>query len=600
MKMLTGLLRPTSGSARLFGKEAQAHDPELRRRIGYMSQSFSLYTELTALQNLELHARLFDLPAKQIPSRVQDMLERFELERVAHALPSGLPLGIRKRLQLAVTVIHAPEILILDEPTSGVDPIARDRFWELLVELARKDGVTIFISTHYVNEAERCDRISLMHAGRILAVDRPQALQRVRGVASLEEAFVGHLEDAARAQGDSELSTKASVVAWPTVTLTARTRQAVELRRLWAFAWRENKELVRDPVRIAFALLGPVILAVAMVFGISFDIEKVRYAALDLDQSRESRTLLENFSGSRYFEPVPPISRESEIGQGLARDEFKVALAIPPSYGRDLLAGRRPEIGVWFDGSNAFRAETIRGYVQRVITRYLDELARSESMATSGAPFTSIETRFRYNQAFLSRYALSPGILMMQLIMFSTMLTALGIVREKELGSITNFYSTPVNKLEFLIGKQLPYLGVAAVSFGILFALIHFGFDVPIAGSFITLASGALLYIAAATAFGLVLSAFVRSQIAAIFGSAIIVMIPTFNFSGMMYPTSTLEGPARLIAMLFPAVYFQKISSGVFNKGLSIDALWLNHAVLATFCLVFVALAAVLVKKQEA
>lgn len=601
MKMLTGLLQPTSGVARLFGKEVQAQDLELRKRIGYMSQSFSLYSELTVLQNLELHARLFHLPTKRIRSRIQEMLERFELARVADALPGGLPLGIRQRLQLAVAVIHAPEILILDEPTSGVDPVARDRFWELLVELSRRDGVTIFISTHYVAEAQRCDRISLMHAGRVLAVDRPEALQRARGVVSLEEAFIGYLEDATRAQGDTEVPTEVSALAPPAEQPASRARQRpIELRRLWAFARRESIELARDPIRMAFALVGPLILAVAMIFGISFDIEKVRYAALDQDQSHESRTLLENFSGSRYFEPVAPISSESQIDRGLVRDEFKVALVIPPRYGRDLLAGRRPELGVWLDGSNTFRAETMRGYVQGVTTNYLSELARIHSIGISAASFANIETRFRYNQAFLSRDAISPGILMMQLIMFSTMLTALGIVREKELGSITNFYSTPVNKLEFLIGKQLPYLAVATVTFGNLFAMIHFGFGVPMAGSFLTLASGAVLYGAAATAFGLVLSAFVRSQIAAIFASAIIVMIPALNFSGMMYPISSLEGAARVIGALFPALYFQKISSGVFNKGLTIDALWLNHATLAAFCFAFVAIAAVLLKKQEA
>ena len=189
---------------------------------------------------------------------------------------------------------------------------------------------------------------------------------------------------------------------------------------------------------------------------------------------------------------------------------------------------------------------------------------------------------------------------MMILIMFSTMLTALGVVREKELGSITNFYATPVRKLEFLIGKQLPYVAVGFLTFAALFVMINFGFDVPITGSFLTLAFGALLYSAAATAFGLVLSAFVRSQIAAIFGSAIVVMVPTLNFSGMIYPVSTLDGPARLIGVSFPAVYFQRISSGVFNKGLSIDVLWVNHLTLAAFCVGFVTLAAVLLKKQEA
>jgi ribosome-dependent ATPase len=238
--------------------------------------------------------------------------------------------------------------------------------------------------------------------------------------------------------------------------------------------------------------------------------------------------------------------------------------------------------------------------VQGVIAGYLAELARTQSVDASAVPFASIETRFRYNQAFLSRYAISPGVLMMQLILFATMLTALGIVREKEFGSIINFYTTPVNKLEFLVGKQLPYLALTVVTFINLVALICLGFGVPMSGSFIALATGAVLYGAAATAFGLVISTFVRSQIAAIFGSAIIVMIPTMNFSGMMYPVSTLEGGARIIGTLFPALYFQRVSAGVFNKGLGIGVLWPNHVALAAFCLAFLAIAAVLLKKQEA
>jgi ribosome-dependent ATPase len=326
----------------------------------------------------------------------------------------------------------------------------------------------------------------------------------------------------------------------------------------------------------------------------------VRYAALDQDQSRESRALLENFAGSPYFETAPPLTSQSQIDPAFQQGAFKAALVVPPHYGRDLLAGRQPEIGVWLDGSNTFRAETTRGYVQGVVADYLAELARTQSSTPATTQYASIETRFRYNQAFLSRYAISPGVLMMQLILFSTMLTALGIVREKEFGSIINFYTTPVRKLEFLIGKQLPYLAITVVTFANLVALIVLGFRVPMSGSFLTLAGGALLYGAAATAFGLVISTFVRSQIAAIFGSAIIVMIPTMNFSGMMYPVSTLEGGARVIGTLFPALYFQQISAGVFNKGLGLGVLWPNHAALMAFAVAFLLLAAFLLKKQEA
>src|SRR5499427_5016240 len=199
MKMLTGLLPPTSGTAKLFGMPMGSNDMEARRRVGYMSQAFSLYNELTVRQNLELHAQLYHLPAGEVDGRIKELLQRYDLAEVADARPESLPLGIKQRLQLAVAVLHRPAMLILDEPTSGVDPVARDAFWRTLIDLSRDDGVTIFLSTHFMNEAERCDRISLMHAGKGLAVGVPLDLVKERGSASLEDAFISYLEEAGKA-----------------------------------------------------------------------------------------------------------------------------------------------------------------------------------------------------------------------------------------------------------------------------------------------------------------------------------------------------------------------------------------------------------------
>ena len=191
MKMLTGLLPPTSGEALVFGQAAGVRDMQARRRVGYMSQSFSLYTELTVRQNLELHAHLFRLPSKTVGPRIHDLVERFGLTDYLDQGTAGLPLGIRQRLSLAVAIVHEPEILILDEPTSGVDPLARDGFWELLIDLSRNQRVTIFVSTHFMNEAARCDRVALMDAGRTLACGAPAELTAARRVSNLEEAFIG-------------------------------------------------------------------------------------------------------------------------------------------------------------------------------------------------------------------------------------------------------------------------------------------------------------------------------------------------------------------------------------------------------------------------
>ncbi|HBZ6049741.1 TPA: ribosome-associated ATPase/putative transporter RbbA, partial [Klebsiella pneumoniae] len=335
MKMLTGLLPASEGEAWLFGQPVDPKDIATRQRVGYMSQAFSLYSELTVRQNLELHARLFHIPDGEIPGRVAEMCERFMLTEVEDALPADLPLGIRQRLSLAVAVIHRPEMLILDEPTSGVDPVARDMFWQLMVDLARQDQVTIFISTHFMNEAERCDRISLMHAGKVLASDTPQALVEQRGSNSLEEAFIAWLKEAQPSSPVPEEPTSA-VASYSRHTTP---RQAFSLRRLFSYSRREALELRRDPVRSTLALLGTVILMFIMGYGISMDVEDLRFAVLDRDQTLSSQGWSQNLAGSRYFIEQAPLHSYDELDRRMRDGELAVAIEIPPNFGRDIARG---------------------------------------------------------------------------------------------------------------------------------------------------------------------------------------------------------------------------------------------------------------------
>ena len=200
MKMLTGLLDATEGSAELLGQPVDAGGMAVKMRVGYMSQAFSLYEELSVRQNLMLHAKLYRMGGKSAEA-VQNALQQFDLADVADTAPAALPLGIRQRLQLAAACLHSPEVLILDEPTSGVDPAARDMFWRTLLQLSRRDRITIFVSTHFMNEVERCDRISLMHQGRVLAVGTPAELVARSGRLNMEEAFIHYLEEDAKTSG---------------------------------------------------------------------------------------------------------------------------------------------------------------------------------------------------------------------------------------------------------------------------------------------------------------------------------------------------------------------------------------------------------------
>lgn len=598
MKMLTGLLPASEGEAWLFGQPVDPRDIETRRRVGYMSQAFSLYSELTVRQNLELHARLFHIPDAEIPGRIAEMSQRFMLEEVEDTLPASLPLGIRQRLSLAVAVIHRPEMLILDEPTSGVDPVARDMFWQLMVDLARQDRVTIFISTHFMNEAERCDRISLMHAGKVLASDTPQALVEQRGSASLEEAFIAWLQEAADAAQPPDAQA-APIPAMEHKAESVAPRQAFSLQRLFSYSRREALELRRDPVRSTLALLGTVILMFIMGYGISMDVEDLRFAVLDRDQTISSQGWSQNIAGSRYFIEQPPLQSYSELDRRMRNGELAVAIEIPPNFGRDIARGTPVQIGVWVDGAMPNRAETVRGYVQAMHLAWLQEMAGRQASPNRDTSLISIETRYRYNPDVKSLPAIVPAVIPLLLMMIPAMLSALSVVREKELGSIINLYVTPTTRSEFLLGKQVPYIVLGMFNFFLLCALSVFVFGVPHKGSFLTLTLAALLYVTIATGLGLLISTFMKSQIAAIFGTAIITLIPATQFSGMIDPVASLEGPGRWIGQIYPTSHFLTIARGTFSKALNLTDLWGSFIPLLIAVPLVLGLSVWLLKKQE-
>ena len=729
MKMLTGLLEATEGAATLLGKPIDAGGLDTKMRVGYMSQAFSLYEELSVRRNLDLHARLYQMGAKGAAA-VEEALQQFDLADVADTAPASLPLGIRQRLQLAAACLHHPEVLILDEPTSGVDPAARDMFWRHLLKLSREDKITIFVSTHFMNEAARCDRISFMHKGRVLAVGTPAELAVRQNAPDLEEAFVQYLIEAEGGEGGerssrqeaehseseqrefrqntdgvreqsshtlpaetptvgcvaqathaegesddrhSELSddlqgkntgsseTQSGVreqglhtlpvnnkaeLSEPTVGCVAqathaegesddrhselsddlqgkdigssetqngvREQSSYTLRdnpntqnfkyrfsMIWTFARREAKELLRDKIRLFFAVFGPLIIMASVSWGISFDVRNLKFAVYDRDQTAASRELVEYFDGSCYFLQQPPIQSEAEIDTVLKSSGAILVIDIPSGFGRDLARGLKPEVGFYVDGSMPFNATNIRGYIGSLITAYTkDRIAESGLPVSLKAP-TGIEPRFMYNQDFNSINAIAPGVMMLVLMMIPAMMSAVGVVREREIGSIANFYASPAAVAQYLIGKQLPYIAVGMVNFAAMMLMIIYLFGVPLKGSFTGLAVGTLLMVSASTALGLLISCFVRSQLAAIFATAIITMIPAQTYSGFLYPLSTMEGGALIIGKTFPSSWYYTVSVGSFTKGLHTADLLHEYAAIATFAATSLILACVLLKKQE-
>ena len=811
MKMLTGLLDATEGTAELLGKPINADGMDVKMRVGYMSQAFSLYEELSVRQNLKLHAKLYQMGSRG-EAAVNQALQQFDLQEMANTAPASLPLGIRQRLQLAAACLHHPEVLILDEPTSGVDPAARDMFWRTLLKLSREDKITIFVSTHFMNEAERCDRISFMHKGRVLAVGTPDELVAQYRAANLEEAFIHYLEEdeareaaaegrltenlnpnsnaapspvatAGRGWGEGKTPESSANVSeaqpsplpnppprgrgqiaevsdglsstdkpsesvaelakrviaadkneclsenlnpnsnatpspvgegWgegktpesstnvseaPTSPLPnppprgreqvaevsdslsstnhqsdtgtfppllagegqgggvsdtthvseaqtatrplAPSRQRVGeqaagvsdglasinkpsektdnkpeclsenpntrnthtlkywLATVFTFANRETKELLRDKIRLFFAVFGPLIMMAAVAWGISFDVQNLKFAVYDRDQSSDSRALTEYFSGSRYFIEQPPLQSAEQIDITLKSSQAVLIIDIPSGFGRDLQLGQKPEVGFYIDGSLPFNAANIQGYVNSLVSAYTRDQIRATGRPISLQAAAGIEVRYMYNQDFNSINAIAPGVIMMVLIMIPAMMAAIGVVREREIGSIANFHASPASTSQYLIGKQLPYIGAGMVNFISLALMMVFWFNVPPKGSLIALLLGTFMVVCASTAVGLLISCFVRSQLAAIFAAAILTMLTTVNYSGFLYPLSTMSGSAYVIGKIYPASWYHNVSMGGFTKSLGFGDLQQEFLVMATFALTCVALACVLLKKQE-
>ena len=892
MKMLTGLLQATSGTAELLGAPVDAGSVATRMRVGYMSQAFSLYEELTVRQNLALHARLYRLGARS-KAAIKEGLEQFDLVDVADTKPAALPLGIRQRLQLAAACLHRPEVLILDEPTSGVDPAARDMFWRHLLRMSREDKITIFVTTHFMNEAARCDRISFMHQGRVLAVGTPAELVAQYQAPNLEEAFVQYLllDEAAQKEKAGEMATtaqspavlppplqrsaagegwgggsvrtssadvetssattanepptaapsptelppppvgegggggskKSSVASFMSAETASTTEEGLEggsehapttnaglhsdtesappqgvnpslppprpsptggggftveesasaeaaatlpppqpsptggggltveegtsdstisdneppaitagdtptaaqsstdlpppqpspaadasascegggytatesataneppaiiaddtptaaqsptvlpppsqrsaagegwggssarissadvetssattanepptaapspaelppppvgegggggskqssaasfqslrgwLATIRTFAIREGKELLRDHVRTFFALFGPVILMTAVTWGVSFDVGNLAFAVRDRDQSAESRAIVEYFAGSSQFHQLPPLAADADIDAALESSSAKMIIDIPPSFGRDLLRGARPEIGFYLDGAESFNAANLTGYIASILGDYARDQAHAHGIRLP-PDAAQLVPRFRYNPDFKSILAIAPGVLMLALSLFPAMMAAVGVVREREIGSIANFYASPASRLQFLLGKQLPYLAAAMLSFLILYLMMRYWFGVPLNGSAAALLTGTLLMCATTTATGLLVSCFTRSQVAAIFITAVGTVMPAMSFSGFLVPVSSLQGGAYIMGKILPSAWYANLTTGTFVKGLGYPDLVREHFILGGYYLIILTLAVLNLKKQE-
>ncbi len=369
----------------------------------------------------------------------------------------------------------------------------------------------------------------------------------------------------------------------------------MNMRRTAAVARKEWKETVRDRLFLLMAFLLPGLWMVVFGYGLVLDVEHVPFAVLDRDQSSSSRDYLYRFIKSRYFDYRGSVREEREIDRLLGDTSIRMAIVVPERFEERLLAGRSVTVQTLLDGTFPLHADTAKGYVIAVNNSFTQELLTDFLTRTRGlvpgeahrlTEPVSLETRYLYNEEVRSTWSMVPALIMFTLMVASPLLTALGVVREKETGSIYNIYSSTASKAEFLVGKLAPYFVISTINVAVLWMIAVWLFQVPFKGNIAVFFAASMLFVLCSIGIGLVISLLVRTQMAALIITIIIAMVPTLLFSGLLVPVSSLSPGAQVQAHLFPMMYYTAVVRGSFLKGLGLESMWTDVLALACFAVV--------------
>ncbi|WDQ18542.1 ABC transporter permease [Rhodopirellula sp. P2] len=366
----------------------------------------------------------------------------------------------------------------------------------------------------------------------------------------------------------------------------------MNVRRVTAVASKEWREIVRDRMFLALTFLVPVSLMLVVGYGLSLDVEDIPLAIVDRDGTNLSREYAYRYIDSRYFDFKGYALDVHDLSPLLADNKIRAAIILPENFQKELLGGRPVVVQTLIDGTFPFRAQTTKGYVLAMNTSFSSEVLASYISKRRGIPLAqaatsirpvTLEARYLYNQSMKSDWAITPRLIMVILMMTPPFYTALGIVREKERGSIYNIYSSTVTRLEFLIGKLIPYVGISSANAVILWLIATQLFGAPFKGSLLFFIPATLLYIICTTGLGLVVSVLVRTQVAAMVVTFIVTVIPSILYSGVIVPISSLSPTAQMTAHGLPAMYYTNIIVGTFMKGVGLRELWPDVLVLAFY-----------------
>jgi ABC-2 type transport system permease protein len=622
LRMLCGLLTPDAGSGTCLGYDLRTQSREIKKRVGYMTQRFSFYEDLSLEENLDFVARIYGVVGRR--AAVTRSLEGLGLAGRRRQLAGHLSGGWKQRLALAACMIHQPELLLLDEPTAGVDPKARRDFWEEIHQLAAR-GLTVLITTHYMDEAERCHSLAYIAYGSLLTQGSTQAVVRGAGLTTWEVtgpelpelaralrasdgveqvvAFGNSLHvsgrDEERLRRAGTLEERPSSLGAGREPTRARVHQphgngegqlrmnpVFSLNRFWAVVVKEFIQMRRDRLTFGMMVGIPLMQLILFGFAINMNPKHLPTAVFCADPGVFARTLVAALRNSDYFAFVREAANEAEIADLLDRGQVQFVVHVPEDFERRLLRGERPSLLLQADASDP----TATGYATSALSALIEHVFDRDlpgPLAHLRARPGPVELRIHrhYNPDIITQYNVVPGLLGVVLTMTMIIITALAITRERERGTMENLLSTPARPTEVMLGKLVPYILVGYIQVGLILAMAHWLFQVPMVGSLGLLLLVMLLFITANLAVGITFSTVARNQLQAV-QMSFFFFLPSILLSGFMFPFRGMPPWAQVLGEILPLTHFLRIARGILLKGNGLSQIAPEIAALGVFVLV--------------
>lgn len=662
IRMLCGILTPTSGEGRVAGYDVFRESEKIKEHIGYMSQKFSLYEDLTVEENIDFYSGIYRIAPEKKEPRKQWVIDMAGLQEHRNTRTGRLSVGWKQRLSLGCAILHEPPIVFLDEPTSGVDPLSRRRFWDLIYRMS-EEGITIFVTTHYMEEAEYCDRLALIYRGELTAIGTPrelktnlmkdqvvelksrepqdliEPLQKVDGVKevalyggglhlvvkdfdaiqsslqqvlqelqqpgnftrvspSLEDVFVSLIEERDRQSAPPQQTQRAAVSSFAGASAPKRASGA---RRLPAVARKEFIHLLRDPRSLALGILIPMLMLFLFGFALTLDVDRVPVMVWNQSPTALSRDYVNRLEGSRYFTVVGFATRYSQVESAIDRRVALAALIIPVDFSQNIEAGRTASAQWIVDGSDSNTATLATGYADAVTQAFSANVLLNRAQRSGGrAPQAAVDFRPRvwFNADMESRNYIIPGLIAVIMMIIAGMLTSLTIAREWDNGTMEQLISTPVKVPELIFGKLVPYFCIGMFDVCLAVIMGEFLFHVPLRGSVGLIFAMAALFLAGALGLGMLISIVARTQLLASQIAMAVTFLPTFLLSGFAFDIGNMPRVLQIISYAIPARYFIKILKGIYLKGIGLDVLFGETLLLACFGLIVLTIANLKFKKK--